>query len=91
MYNSNIELQCVFFLTYGILFGGISSSLFVTVMFVIIYEFYVYNISMAYPPAVRSIDRVFLNIVFFFGWVVGRLLMLNESGFEIVADYLSEI
>lgn len=91
MYGTDIELQCVFFLAYGILFGGISSSLFMTILFVIVYEFYVFNITLYFPPEVRAVDRVLVNIVFFFGWVLGRLLMLNETGFEEPINYFSEI
>lgn len=91
MYGEDIELQCVFFLAYGILFGGLSSSLFISVIFVIIYEFYVFNITLYFPPEVKAVDRVLVNVVFFFGWIVGRLLMLNETGLEEYIDYFNEI
>lgn len=87
MYDTNIEFQCVFFLAYGILFGGISSSLFITIIFVLIYEFYVYHISQFYPPSVQAFDRVLVNIIFFYGWIIGRWLMLNETGIEECIEY----
>lgn len=90
MYNTDIELQAVFFLAYGFLFGGISTSLFITIIFVIVYEFYVFNITLIYPPEVRAIDRVLLNLIFFLGWVLGRLLILNECGLEEPINYFIE-
>lgn len=90
-YDTNIEFQIVSFLAYGVLFGGISKSLFFVILFCVVYEFYVFHISRFYPPEVKDLDRVILNLIFIFGWIVGRFLMLNESGLEDVIDILFEI
>lgn len=89
MYDSDIEFQFISFLAYGLLFGGISKSLFFTIIFVIIYEFYIFHISRIFPPNVRDIDRVLLNVVFFFGWILSRVLFQNETGFEELISYFN--
>lgn len=89
MYDKDIPFQLIFFLTFGILFGGIAMNLFFSLLFIVIYEFYVFHISRMFPPKVREIDRILLNLIYIFGWILGRCLMLNETGFEeIFENYL---
>lgn len=87
MYHKDVEFQTILFLAYGLLFGGISPSLLFTLFFIMVYEFYVYHISSLYPPQVSKVDRVFINVIFLFGWIMGRILMLNETGFEDTIQY----
>lgn len=82
MYNSNIEFQIILFLMYGILFGGICKNILIPFIFIVIYEFYIFHITRFFPPKVRELDRFLINIVYIFGWILGRILMLNETGFE---------
>lgn len=88
MYDTDLEFQSIFFLAYGILFGGLSSSLLVTMVFLLLYEYYVFQVSQFYPPGVKYFDRIFVNIIFIFGWILGRVLILNETGFEEISDAL---
>ena len=90
MYDTDIEFQIISFLTYGILFGGLSKSLLFVIFFTIVYEFYVFHVSRFYPPEVKSFDRILLNLIFIFGWIVGRFLMLNESGIEEIVDLFNQ-
>lgn len=87
MYHTDTDFQALFFLAGGILSGGISSSLFISVLLLIIYEFYIFHISRFYPPAVKEFDRFLFNLLYIFGWIIGRILMLNETGFEDVFAY----
>lgn len=89
MYDTDVEFQLITFFAYGILFGGISRNIIFSLIFIVIYEFYVFHISRFFPPNVKSIDRILLNLVYIFGWILGRFLMLNESGFEEVVDCFS--
>ena len=91
MYDTNIEFQIISFLAYGVLFGGISKSLLFVILFCIIYEFYIFHISRFFPPEVKSLDRILLNFIFIFGWIVGRFLMLIESGVEEIVDLFNDV
>ena len=88
MYNTDLEFQSIFFLCYGILFGGISGSLLLTILLIIIYEYYVFHVSNFYQPKVREYDRIFVNLIFLLGWILGRVLLLNETGFEDIFENL---
>lgn len=89
MYDNDVEFQSILFLAYGILIGGISNSLFFILVFIVLYEFYVFHISRMFPPNVKNLDRVLLNVMFIFGWIIGRILMLNETGIEDIIDYFN--
>lgn len=86
MYDKDLHFQFIFFLAFGVLFGGIAINLFYSIIFIVIYEFYIFHISRLFPPKVREIDRVLLNVVYIAGWIFGRCLMLNETGFECIWD-----
>ena len=88
MYNTDLEFQSIFFLCSGILFGGISGSLLLTILLIIIYEYYVFHVSNFYPQKVREYDRIFVNLIFLLGWILGRVLLLNETGFEDIFENL---
>lgn len=72
---------------YGILFGGIFKNLFFPFLFIVIYEFFIFHITSLYPPEVKELDRFLINIVYVFGIILGRILMLNETGFEDLFGY----
>lgn len=86
MYDTDIDFQLIFFFASGVIFGGLARSIFFTIALIIIYEYYVFHVSRFYPPNVKTLDRILLNVIYIFGWVLGRALMLNESGFEEVSD-----
>lgn len=81
MYDKDMPFQLVFFFAYGLLFGGLS-NLYLSIAFIIVYEFFIFHISRFYPPKVKEVDRFLLNLVYIFGWIFGRCMMLNETGFE---------
>jgi len=87
MYDKDVEFQIIVSLASGLLFGGVSMHIFFTLLFVLGFEFYVFWISKFYPPITKDVDRVLINLVFFFGWIFGRYLMLNETGLEDCVDY----
>ena len=87
MHNKDIEFQIIASLASGLLFGGLSKTILFTILFVLVFEFFVFHSSKFYPPIVKGEDRVLINLVFFLGWIVGRVLMLNETGLEEVVEY----
>lgn len=86
MYDKDLQFQLIFFFAYGILFGGLSPSIFYSFLFIVVYEFYVFHMSKNFPPIVRELDRILLNVVYIGGWILGRCLMLNETGLETTWD-----
>lgn len=80
--KDNFEFQVVASLASGLLFGPFSHNILTTIIFVIIYEFAMFHYTEYYPPKVRALDRVVVNLFFFFGWCLGRILMRNETGFD---------
>lgn len=86
MYEKDFPFQLLFFFMYGVMFGGIAKNILYSILFIIVYEFYVFNSTRFFPPNVREVDRVLLNIVYIGGWIIGRCLMLNETGLECIWD-----
>jgi len=89
MYDKDLEFQLIFFFACGLLFGGLFNHIIYTLIFIAIYEFYVFHITRFFPPKSKAIDRVLLNVVYIFGWILGHSLMLNESGLEEVVECFS--
>jgi len=89
MYNTDINFQIILFLCYGILFGGLCRNIFLSLIFIVIYEFYIFHITRFFPPEAKEIDRFLINLFYIFGWVLGRILMLNETGLEDVFEYFN--
>lgn len=79
---NGVDFQIFLSLCSGLLFGPLSSSILITIVFVFIYEFALFHYSSFFPPKVKALDRVLCNIFFFFGWILGRKLLLNELGIE---------
>lgn len=82
MYHKDIELQIVSSLAMGILFGALTKTILFSLLFILFFEFAVFHYTQVYPPSVRSEDRFLINLIFLLGWVIGRVLILNETGFE---------
>ena len=85
-YTEDIEFQVILSLAIGILLAPFSWGIMYTVLFVIIFEAYVFTVTSIYPPSVAMMDRVIINLVFFFGWILGRIFYCNETGFEEVCN-----
>lgn len=90
MYDTDIEFQLMFFFAYGVLFGGLCKHILPSLIFIVLYEFYVFHMSQFFPPNIKAIDRVLLNVVYIFGWILGRVLILNETGLEEVVDWFCD-
>lgn len=86
MLDNNIEFQAISSLATGLIFGSLSISFFFMIFFVMIYEFFVYVLSIKFPPTPKSYDRVFVNVTFLVGWLLGRSLILNENGVQEIWD-----
>jgi hypothetical protein len=87
MYHTDIGFQAILFFAFGILFGGMLKHLFFSLIFIFFYEFYVFHISRFYPPSVRELDRILLNVIYIFGWILGHILMFNKTGVEELIEF----
>lgn len=86
-YTEDIVFQAIFSLMTGLFFSMLSYHIFYTISFVILYEIYIIFITRMYPPHVRFIDRVIVNIFFFTGWILARVFYCNETGCEAFSSY----
>lgn len=82
MQKTNIEFQIMFSLFFGLFLGLFSYGLFWTILFIILFEYYIFAYSTLYPPGEQVQNRVLVNVVSLFGWTVSRFLFLRETGFE---------
>ena len=80
------EYQLITGLATGLFLGMMSLGLFWTFLFIVLYEMFVVSFSILYPPEVIFEERLIINLIFIFGWVVSRFLFLRESGFEEIVD-----
>ena len=90
-YTENIEYQMFFSFLLGFLFAPFSWGLSYTLYFVIIFEIYVFLITANYPPQVKCMDRVLINLFFFLGWFISRIIFIEETGCEEAIDRLCTI
>lgn len=90
MYNKDVELQIVSSLAMGILFGALTKTILFSLLFIVFFEFLVFNYTSAHPPVVKSQERFLINLVFILGWIIGRVLILNETGFEDPVEFFLE-
>jgi len=81
-YRENIELQIILSFALGLLFAPMSYGIEYTFLFIIIFEFYVFIITTKYPPCIRFVDRLLINLFFIFGWIISRINFCNETGME---------
>ena len=87
MHQIDLEFQIITSLASGLLCGGLSKTILFTILCVIVFEFVIFHSSKFFPPVVKGVDRVLINLAFFLGWILGRVLMLDENGFEEVVEY----
>ena len=66
----------------GLLFGPISWGLYYSIAFFIIYELLLFYLTKDYPGVYKFQTRFFANVFAIFGWIIGRFLLLGETGFE---------
>jgi len=80
--TEDIEFQAIFSFVLGLLLAPLSYGLEYTLAFVVLFELYVFAITTCYSPTVKIFDRLIINLFFFFGWVLARIAICRESGFE---------
>jgi len=81
-HTEDIEFQIIFSFVLGIIFAPLSYGIEYTFAFVVLFEIYVFCITSMYPPSVKGIDRININLFFFFGWVLGRIFVCEECGLD---------
>jgi len=80
--ESNTEFnQIIIAFTYGLLFGSLSWGLLWFIIFVVIYECFLFYVTDGLNY--KWITRIVVNLFLIFGWVLGRWLILNRTGFNI--------
>lgn len=84
--KENILFQFISSIAMGVFFGAFASSLAMTFMFVVIFEITVFWWKTFERLDQYMLERIFLNLIFFFGWIIARKLYLNETGFEPLLD-----
>ncbi len=87
--DSSTELnQIVFSFAIGLLFGPISWGLAYFIAFIIIYEIIVFYITSGLSPKWRFLARLGINAAAILGWIIGRWLVLGNTGFEWFARHV---
>ena len=66
----------------GLLFGGFSSGLIWFIIYVILFEIYIYYITRELDTEWKLLSRIGINCATLIGWILGRWLVLNKTGFE---------
>ena len=66
----------------GLLFGPLSLGIFYSLLFIFIYEFFLFYYTKNYPGVYKLQTRIYSNIFGIYGWIIGRYLLLGETGFE---------
>jgi hypothetical protein len=79
-HSNDIEFQIILSLTLGLLLAPFSWGLKFTFLFVVFFEIYVFLITYCYPPNTQFYDRLVINLFFFFGWILSRILFCHETG-----------
>lgn len=80
--NSNFDFQYAFGLVTGLLFGAFCAYPVLTFVYVILFEIIIFNLSYYENTLEFTLERVFINLAFLFGWILSRVLFLRESGLE---------
>lgn len=89
MIKFNPEFQSVLGLSMGVFFGVFSYGLFMTILYISAFEYMTF--AMAYLAANDDTlvsDRITVNLMFLFGWVLSKYLLVRETGFEETYDNL---
>ena len=87
VYTEDIEFQIILSFVLGLFFAYFSTGIEYTLFFVIIFELYVFSVTNYYDNSVKFIDRFNINLFFFFGWILARICLCEETGFEYVIDF----
>lgn len=82
MTTSTPEFQAILGLTTGLFLGVYSRGIFMTLLTILLFEYYIFACAVLNPPGEELGDRVLINVVFLFGWVLSKFLFVRETGFE---------
>jgi hypothetical protein len=74
--------QIVFSFALGLISGPLSRGISFFFLFVCIYEIALWRITEGLPIYWQMRTRVVVNLASFLGWIVGRYLILEETGLE---------
>lgn len=89
MISYNPEFQTMLSLAFGVTLGVFSVSLFATIVFVLFFEYMVLYMTISEKEDDHNIAvRIFINVVFLFGWVFSKVLLTRNTGFEDFCDGL---
>ena len=86
MEKSNLLFESMLALALGLFLAVYTSGLFTFLIFTVFFEYYVFASSELNGIENSSSERVLINVVYLFGWVVGRFLLIRETGFETFID-----
>jgi hypothetical protein len=90
MINFNPEFQSVIALALGIFLGVFSYGFFMTVLYIVAFEFFVFSKDFLDNNKNDSlvVDRITINLLFIFGWIFSKYLLIRETGLEDFKDNL---
>uniref|UniRef100_A0A6C0AEB7 Uncharacterized protein n=1 Tax=viral metagenome TaxID=1070528 RepID=A0A6C0AEB7_9ZZZZ len=78
---SDLWFGILFSLFMGLIFGPLSICIEYSLIFLVLYEIFIFAISSDYGHEKISY-RILLNIFYLIGWIWGRWLYLNSTGIE---------
>lgn len=89
--KSTLTFQLLSAIIAGLMFGLFSYGLFWTFLYIVAFEYFIYSSSQLKNEEYFSSERLLINVVFIFSWVLSRYLYLGETGFEGSIDALYRI
>lgn len=85
MYSEvNMDFDIVLSFTIGILLGGLSYNILFVILFAVFGEIFMMAFLKIKFNEVMYVNRVINKIFYLGGWIIGRILFLNETGLEII-------
>jgi hypothetical protein len=84
--GKNFLFQCVLGVAMGLFLGVYSRGLFMTILFTVFFEYYVFAYGEIMNDPCNLDERLIINLLYLFGWVLSKTLFLRESGFEPLID-----
>ncbi len=86
MIKFNPEFEAIFGLASGIFLGMLSYQLFFTFVYIFIFEYFILCWSILKYDEFPGVDRIFINLVFLFGWIFSKVIYNGDSGVEPFVD-----
>lgn len=82
--ESDIHFEILLSFIMGLLAGGVSYNILVTFIMIFIYEFFMVHVTKYFNKDTKMVNRFISRVFYFGGWIIGRILMLNETGLEVI-------